>query len=91
LPPSRSRRGSRPPRAADAATGAVDLDPDVDVHRPFDEEYKAAHEASPQCSIGAVIVLMLWLYLGGAVVLIGGKMNAIIARGGSGPAERLPG
>jgi membrane protein len=30
-------------------------------------------------SIGAVIVLMLWLYLSGAVVLIGGKVNAIIA------------
>jgi membrane protein len=30
-------------------------------------------------SIGAVIVLMLWLYLMGAVILIGGELNAEIA------------
>jgi membrane protein len=30
-------------------------------------------------SLGAVIVLMLWLYLMGAVILIGGEVNAEIA------------
>lgn len=31
-------------------------------------------------SIGAVIVLMLWLYLSGAAVLVGGEVNAVLAR-----------
>ncbi|HEX5081531.1 MAG TPA: YihY/virulence factor BrkB family protein, partial [Blastocatellia bacterium] len=30
-------------------------------------------------SIGAVVVLMLWLYLMGAVILIGGEINSEIA------------
>jgi membrane protein len=36
-------------------------------------------------SIGAVIVLMLWLYLMGAVILIGGEINAEIAHAADKP------
>ena len=39
-------------------------------------------------SIGAVIVLMLWLYLMGAVILIGGEINAEIARAEGKPLEQ---
>ncbi len=35
-------------------------------------------------SIGAVIVLLTWMYLGGLVLLIGGQINAVIKRAGEG-------
>jgi membrane protein len=45
-------------------------------------------------SLGAVIVLMLWFYLTGAAILIGGQVNAEIeqaaARRGT-PDAKLPG
>jgi membrane protein len=45
-------------------------------------------------SLGAVIVLLLWFYLTGAAILIGGKVNAVIehaaARAGE-PEAKLPG
>jgi membrane protein len=36
-------------------------------------------------SIGAVILLMLWLYLGSVAILVGGLINAVIARATSRP------
>lgn len=36
-------------------------------------------------SIGAVIVLLTWMYLSGLVLLVGGEINAIIARTGESP------
>jgi len=39
-------------------------------------------------SIAGVIVLMLWLYLGGMMVLIGGEINAEIARAAHPPPEK---
>lgn len=45
-------------------------------------------------SLGAVIVLLLWFYLTGAAILVGGKVNALIehaaAREGA-PEAKLPG
>ncbi|HEX8500055.1 MAG TPA: YihY/virulence factor BrkB family protein [Pyrinomonadaceae bacterium] len=45
-------------------------------------------------SLGAVIVLLLWFYLTGAAILVGGKVNAVIehaaAREGA-PEAKLPG
>jgi membrane protein len=45
-------------------------------------------------SLGAVIVLLLWFYLTGAAILVGGKVNAVIehaaARRGE-PEAKLPG
>jgi membrane protein len=45
-------------------------------------------------SLGAVIVLLLWFYLTGAAILVGGKVNAVIehaaARHGA-PDAKLPG
>ncbi|MCA1612622.1 MAG: YihY/virulence factor BrkB family protein [Acidobacteria bacterium] len=45
-------------------------------------------------SLGAVIVLLLWFYLTGAAILVGGKVNAVIehaaARMGT-PEAKLPG
>lgn len=45
-------------------------------------------------SIGAIIVLLTWLYMSGLMLLIGGEINAEIehaAKGGKGPGEkRLP-
>ena len=45
-------------------------------------------------SLGAVIILMLWFYLTGAAILIGGQVNAEIehaaARRGT-PDAKLPG
>ena len=35
--------------------------------------------------VGAVVVLMLWLYLMGAVILIGGEINAEIAHAADKP------
>jgi uncharacterized BrkB/YihY/UPF0761 family membrane protein len=42
-------------------------------------------------SRGAVIVLMLWLYLMGAVILIGGEINAEIARAADHPVVQKEG
>jgi membrane protein len=39
-------------------------------------------------SVGAVVVLMLWLYLAGAVTLIGGEINAEIAHAADEPASQ---
>jgi len=43
-------------------------------------------------SIGAIIVLLTWLYLSGLMLLVGGEINAEIehaAKGGKGPGEKL--
>jgi membrane protein len=42
-------------------------------------------------SLGAVIVLMLWLYLMGAVILIGGEINAEIAHAADKPVVQKEG
>ena len=45
-------------------------------------------------SIGAVILLMLWLYIAGLAILIGSEINALIehhAAGGKDKGERAPG
>jgi membrane protein len=42
-------------------------------------------------SLGAVIVLMLWLYLMGAVILIGGEVNAEIAHAADRPLAQKEG
>jgi membrane protein len=42
-------------------------------------------------SLGAVIVLMLWLYLMGAVILIGGEVNAEIAHAADRPLVQKEG
>jgi len=42
-------------------------------------------------SLGAVIVLMLWLYLMGAVILIGGEINAEIAHAADRPLVQKEG
>jgi membrane protein len=43
-------------------------------------------------SLGAVIILMLWFYLTGVAILVGGEVNAIVeqtaARGQRGAQER---
>jgi membrane protein len=45
-------------------------------------------------SLGAVIILLLWFYLTGAAILVGGKVNAVVehaaARRGA-PEAKLPG
>jgi membrane protein len=46
----------------------------------FAPDYSATYGA-----IGAVIVLMLWLYLMGAVILIGGEINSEVARAADKP------
>jgi membrane protein len=42
-------------------------------------------------SLGAVVVLMLWLYLMGAVILIGGEINAEIAHAADKPVVQKEG
>lgn len=39
-------------------------------------------------SLGAVIILMLWLYLSGAAILIGGEVNSVIAEAAARAGER---
>jgi membrane protein len=41
-------------------------------------------------SLGAVIVLLLWFYLTGAAILIGGEINSEIVTGGHGPPAPEP-
>lgn len=41
--------------------------------------------------VGAVVVLMLWLYLMGAVILIGGEINAEIAHAADRPVAQKEG
>jgi membrane protein len=47
-------------------------------------------------SIGAVMILLLWFYVSGLAMLVGGEINAAIERAGTGqakqqePAERRP-
>ena len=38
-------------------------------------------------SLGAVIVLLLWLYLTGAAILIGGEVNAVFEHGAAEAGE----
>jgi membrane protein len=42
-------------------------------------------------SLGAVVVLMLWLYLMGAVILIGGEINAEISHASDHPVDQKEG
>jgi membrane protein len=45
-------------------------------------------------SIGAVIVLLLWLYLSGFIVLFGAVLNSVIEHAspqGKAPGEKVPG
>jgi membrane protein len=45
-------------------------------------------------AVGAVMVLMLWLYISGLVIIIGGEMNAEIEHAsphGKDPGEKVPG
>jgi membrane protein len=39
-------------------------------------------------SLGAVIVLLLWLYLTGAVLLLGGEVNAVLENAAAEVGER---
>jgi len=41
--------------------------------------------------VGAVVVLMLWLYLMGAVILISGEINAEIAHAADRPVAQKEG
>lgn len=54
------------------------------VYLRFADQYSLTYG-----SIGAVIVLLLWLYLTGAAILLGGEVNSEIeaASGSAGPAE----
>lgn len=45
-------------------------------------------------SLGGVIIMMLWFYMSGFIILLGGQLNAVIehlATGGKAPGERVPG
>lgn len=42
-------------------------------------------------SLGAVILMLLWFYLTGAAILIGGEVNSEIVTGGHAPAGEEPG
>ena len=53
----------------------------------------AAYDATYD-SIGAVIVLLTWMYLTGPFLLIGGEINAALAHAsaeGKAPGEQAPG
>jgi membrane protein len=53
----------------------------LSLYLRFAPDYSATYG-----SLGAVVVLMLWLYLMGAVILIGGEINFEIARTADVPA-----
>ena len=53
--------------------------------RDFFNRYSAAYG-----SLGAVMILMLWLYIFGLAYLIGGEINAVIERNTQSIADREP-
>ncbi|CAH0346036.1 YihY/virulence factor BrkB family protein [Bacillus sp. CECT 9360] len=48
-----------------------------------------AHYSATYGSLGAVIVLMLWLYFTGLALVLGGEVNSLFYRGSHGPKNTL--
>lgn len=84
-PATRPRLSWLSPGAVFALTGwvAVSLGPRAYVAHFVD--YNATYG-----STGAVILLMVWLYLSAGMLLLGAEINAVIAGGAGGVAERVP-
>lgn len=81
-PAVRARLTWLSPGAVFALTGWVVASLGMRVYVANFADYNATYG-----SIGAVIVLMVWLYLIGGMLLLGAEMNAVIARTGGGASD----